>query len=143
MLSRKFIKSTVIASVAIGIIGMNLPAQAQTLRREGPPATDPIIAWAQQMAPRDEFFINSNEDVELIRFKTDRDNTVCVPRNTRLKRLDGEPQNYALKVMWGKKNKAIIKPGKCLSFDAKTIKVRVDGRMPQDVTLVGSIRTSK
>ncbi len=143
MLSRKLIKTTVIASVAIGIIGMSLPVQAQTLRREGPPASDPIIAWGQQMAPRDEFFINSDENVELIRFKTERDNTICVPRNTRLNHLEGKPQNYALKVMWGKNNKAIIKPGKCLSFDAKTIKIRVDGKMPQDVTLMGSIRTSK
>jgi|GEM_PF-1415613 len=143
MLSRNFIKSTIIASATIGVVAMVLPVQAQTLSQEGPPAYDPIIAWEQQMAPRDEFFINSKEDVELIRFKTERDNTICVPRNTRQNRLENKPQNYALKVMWDKKNVAVVKPGKCLSFDAKAVRVRVDGNMPDDVTLMGSIRTSK
>ncbi len=132
--------------ILAGIMGASMigagVAQAATLREEGPRPFDPVLSMAERMAPRNEFFLDSNEDVELIRFTTPRDNDLCVPRTTYDKSLQGRRQKNALKVTWDN-NTAVVKPGHCLSFDAKSVKVRPADPLGNDEELVGTIRTHK
>ncbi len=44
------------------------PAQAQKLVNTGLPPMDPVLAYAEQLAPQNTFFLNSSDDVEVVRF---------------------------------------------------------------------------
>jgi len=111
------------------------------LENEGLPPMDPIMALAQASAPSNEFFLNSQDDVELIRFTKPHDNTICVPR-VRSDWVDGRTQSIGVIVSFDNV-KATINPGNCLSFDAKSVRVKPAGQVPQDEDLVGTIRTTK
>ncbi len=67
------------ASTAL-IISVSAPLAAETLRTEGPPPDDPVMQWADALLPRNEFVLNSDQDVELIRYKTPRDIEICIGR---------------------------------------------------------------
>ncbi|MDQ0839307.1 hypothetical protein [Sphingomonas faeni] len=113
------------------------PAAAnQKLINEGVGPMDPILQYAEQMAPRNEFFLNSSDDVELVRFKQPHDLSICVARST-----DRRPnaQAYPISVAWDG-NVGTVTPGNCLTFDAQTVKVRPASRLPQDMELTGTIR---
>ena len=116
------------------------PANAQTFRSEGPLPEDPLIQYAEQIAPRNEFFINGDGDVEVIRFKTPRDLELCARRAHNSP--DGRIAGYPVKVTWDT-DSAVVMPGNCLAFDARRVTVSAASRLPEDVVLQGTFRVTK
>lgn len=130
------------SAIAVAVVaGLSASAQAEKMRTEGPPPSSALMQLGQFDAPRDEFFLNSDENVELIRFTSKRDNKICVPRVNH-DRIDAAKKEIPLKVMWDGNN-AIIQPGQCLSFDAKSVKVKPATALPEGVELLGTIHTNK
>lgn len=119
------------ASVAV-------PVAAQTMRTEGPQPDDPIMQWADQMLPRNEFVLNSDQDVELIRFKTPRDIEICIGRPDP-NAIGGTRKAVPVQVKWDN-DVGVIWPGNCLSFDAKQVKVKMAAPLPQDDELIGTFK---
>lgn len=134
-------KKTFLISIALASAFTTTAVMAAPkMEHEGLPPMDPVLAYAQQLAPRDSFFLNSDRDIELVRFSSMRDHTICVPRSAR--GVDAPRQNIGVKVSWDG-NEATVEPGHCFSFDAKKVSVTPAGPLPDDVDLVGTIRTSK
>lgn len=118
--------------------GLIAPAVAETARTEGPPPVDPIMEWADQLLPRNEFVLNSDQDVELVRFKTPRDIDICIARpdpNT----VFGTRKAVPVQVKWDN-DIGVIWPGNCLSLDAKSVKIRPASPLPNDAELNGAFR---
>lgn len=124
--------------LAIGLLAD--PASAQKLISEGFQPMDPILRISELSAPRNQFFINNDEDVELIRFKQVRDIELCAgaPREDAY----GKVRGYAIQATWGNET-AIIGPGNCFAFDAQQVKVRAASHVPQDIVLTGTVRVIK
>jgi len=123
---------TVMLTVASG------PVAAQTMRTEGPPSFDPLMQWADQLMPRNEFVLNSDKDIELIRYKTPRDIEICIARGNP-NSVSGTLKTVPVQVSWDN-DTGVIWPGNCLSFDAKSVKVRAAAPLPNDAELVGSFK---
>ncbi|MEZ5921759.1 MAG: hypothetical protein R3C60_10460 [Parvularculaceae bacterium] len=128
-------------AAAVVLLAAGAAAAKPSLENEGLPPMDPTLALAQATAPRNEFFLNSQTDVELIRFTRAHDNTICVPR-ARSDWADGRTQSVGVIATFDNV-KATINPGNCMSFDAKSVRVKPAGPIPQDEDLVGTIRTTK
>ncbi len=115
------------------------PAGAQKLISKGVPLSDPVLALGEEDAGPHQFFINNNDDVEVVRFKAVHGLEMCAgnghPTPT------GRVSGYAIKVSWDK-DTAIVQPGKCLTFEAKNVKVRAATPLPQDIALQGASRSS-
>ena len=116
------------------------PAGAQKLISKGPLASDPILAEGERYAGGNRFFINNNDDVEVVRFKTVHDMQMCAGRSHET--LDGRVRGYAIKVSWDE-DTAIIQPGNCLAFEAKNVKVRAASPLPANTELEGAFRILK
>lgn len=123
----------------VGACMVSAPAAAsQKLVNEGDALLDPLMQYAEQMAPRNEFFLNSSDDVELVRFKRPHDLAICVSRSTG--RAVGAPaRSYPISVTWDG-NVGVVTPGNCLTFDAQTVKVRPATRLPENMELTGTVR---
>lgn len=122
------------------LAGAVAPALARTTETEGPPPMDPFMQWAQQWIPSNQFVLNSQQDVELIRYKTPRDVDICVSRadpNT----VFGTKKAVPVQVMWDN-NAGMVWPGNCLSFDAKSVKIRPADPLPNNAELTGTFRVS-
>ncbi len=128
-----------IAATAAALLA-GVPACAQKLISEGAPPSDPVLEWSEQLAPRNRFFINNNEDVEVVRFKTPHDVELCAGAGHVT--AEGPIRGYALLATWDAQT-ATINPGNCLAFDARSVKVRAATNLPQDIVLTGSFRVVK
>lgn len=115
-------------------------ANAQVLRSRGVGPEDPVLQYAEQLAPKNQFFINNNEDVEIIRFKTPHDLELCAG----VSRADQRryPNGFPIMVSWDNQT-AVIAPGNCLAFDAMKVRVRAASHLPQDIELTGTFRVIK
>lgn len=116
------------------------PALAQQFVSKGPPPDDPVLQWAQQIAPRNQFFIDSDQNVEVIRFKTARDLELCAGLGH--DRPGFLTRGYPIKVSWDNQT-ALIAPGNCLAFDAARVSVSAGSHLPENVILTGTFRVTK
>jgi len=116
------------------------PAQAEQLISKGIPPDDPLVAWAQASAGRNHFFLNDEQDVEIIRFRAPRDVEICAGPPQRDD--DGRLHQFPIRVSWDTQT-AVISAGNCLSFDAQRVSVRSAATLPDDMTLEGTYRVSK
>ena len=122
------------------IAAMSTSVSAAQFRSEGIGPDDPIIALGEENAGRNHFFINNDEDVEVIRFKSPRDVEICA--GAPKKRRDGRVTQYPIKVTWDTQT-SVVQAGNCLSFDAQRVTVRAASSLPEDIVLEGSYRVSK
>lgn len=134
MTSRLQISSLLAAGAALAMLAV--PASAQQMRTEGPPAWSPVMQWADAMLPRNQFVLNNDRDVELVRFSSPRDVELCVARPDKAAGID---KSVSVQVTWDG-NKGTVTPGNCLSFDARSVKVKMLGQLPQNLDLMGSFR---
>ena len=117
------------------------PASAQTLVNSGAPPLDPVLAYGEQLAPHNTFFLNSSDDVEIVRFKRDHDLSICAAVPSR-DAIGAARRGYAIKVSWDQ-DVSIVMPGNCLSFEAQRVKVSPASRLPESVILTGTVRVLK
>lgn len=138
----KFKKMCLVACVAlvpvVGASSISSPASAEKLINEGFPPSDPIMQLAQEMAPRNKFFLNSSDDVELVRFKRLHDLELCAARPDP-DQVGSAKHGYPIMVTWDQ-DTGIIMPGNCLSFEAMRVKIRPASSLPQSVELTGTVR---
>jgi hypothetical protein len=108
------------------------PAMAQNLEGD---ARSPVERWGRQMAPPGTFWLDSNDDREIIRYTTPRDVRLCLPEPTTTER------GYPLRVTWDRTNTLVLYPGNCLFFDARQVTVRPASDLPRNVVLRGRVAT--
>lgn len=132
---RMILKAITVAAVSLGAVA---PLAAQTMRNEGLPPTDPVMQLAEADAPRNTFFLNNQQDVELIRFKRVHDIEICAGRADR-DAVGAVKRGYSITVSWDSEV-GVVMPGNCLTFDASRVKVKPTGSLPQDIELVGTVR---
>jgi len=116
------------------------PAQSAQFTSKGVGPDDPLIQEGEWEAGRNHFFINNNEDVEVIRFRSERDVQLCA--SAPKKHRDGRITQYPIKVTWDSQS-AVIQAGNCMSFEAQRVSVRAASALPQDIVLEGSYKVSK
>lgn len=112
------------------------PAAAQ--HTEGD-AVSAVSQWARRMAPPGTFWLDSNDDVELVRYTSSRDVQLCLPEP---KGVNAADRGYSLRISWDGANTAILRPGNCLFFDARAVKVKPASELPSGMVLKGRIETS-
>ena len=127
-----------LAAATAMLVGAAGPVAAETMRTEGPMPDDPVLQWADMMMPRNQFVLNSDQDVELVRYKTPRDIEICAARPDP-DSVDGTSKTVPLQVSWDN-DVGLIFPGNCLSFDAKQVKIRPASPLPADTELVGTVK---
>ncbi len=137
--ARGLSRATLLVATIASAMLLGTQANAQKAYDKFPP-NDPVLQWAEQDAGPNHFFINSDQDVEVIRYKTPRDIQLCASRG----RPDdsGVIKGYALKVSWDN-DTAIILPGNCFAFDAQAVKVRSATHVPDNTVLEGTFRVTK
>ena len=134
------VRATLFAGAALTLALAAAPAGAQKLTNTGIPVEDPLLEESEWDARPGQFFINNNEEVEVIRFKTVHDMQTCAGAAHRT--ADGRVRGYAIKVSWDAES-AVVQPGNCLAFDAKVVKVRAASPLPDDIILTGAIKVLK
>ena len=131
----KFFALAAASAILLGAAG---PAAAETMRTEGPMPSDPLMSWADQMLPRNEFALTSDQDIELVRFTTPRDIEICAARSNP-DSIDGNVNTVPIQVSWDS-DVGTIWPGNCLAFDAKQVKIKPAGPLPDNSELIGTVR---
>ncbi len=138
----KIITSTLLSMPAIALcFAASSATYSQEITMEGPPSGDPIIDYGNRMrrlAHPNEFVLTSDLDVELIRFTDPRDVEICIGRPDPNKVGDAK-KAVAVNVKWDDKS-SVIQPGNCMSFDAKTLKVKAAEPLPDDTEISGRFR---
>jgi hypothetical protein len=114
------------------------PVAAMRMTNEGPTPMDPLVAWSEQQAPHNTFYLNSSDDVELVRFKQSHALEICAAQPDQ-NAVGSARHGYPLKVSWAQQN-AVVTPGNCLHLDAQRMKVQPAAPLPQDVVLTGTVR---
>ena len=140
-IKRRAICIAIAVSTVTGALLSSAPASAQRLTNQGPPVDDPIEAYSEDTAPPNSFFLNSSDDVELIRFKRIHDLSLCVAR-ANLRDVDSARHAYPIKVSWDD-SVGVVTPGNCLAFDAQRVKVSPAASIPDGIVLTGTIRVLK
>lgn len=136
---RMILKTIAVAAVSATVpLWAAAPLAAQTMRNEGLPPSDPIMQMAEDDAPRNEFFLNNQQDVELIRFKRVHDIEICAGRPDP-DAIGSAKHGYAITVSWDS-DVGLIMPGNCLTFDAMRVKVKPASALPQSIELVGTVK---
>lgn len=111
------------------------PALAQQVEGD---ARTVLTQWGRMMAEPGTFWLDSNEDREVIRYTTPRDVRLCLPRP---QGVGAAGRGYPLLVTWDQTNTVTLFPGNCLFFDAKRVSVRPATNLPSGVTLQGHVET--
>lgn len=133
--------SAMLALVTAACVFWAPAASAQSFENKGPGPLDPIIGYGEALAPPNTFFLNTSDDVEVVRFKREHDLSVCAahpPRDT----VGAARRGYAIKISWDN-NVSVIMPGNCLSFEAQRVKVSPASSLPESVILTGTVRIMK
>lgn len=128
---RAAVAGAVISAAALAPIS----APAQHLEGD---TSDPIMRWGRMMAEPGTFWLDSNDDREIIRYTQPRDVRLCLPRP---KGVNSAEEGRAIKVTWDQVNTALLMPGNCLFFDAKRVKLKPAESLPSGVTLTGRVET--
>lgn len=132
------VRATLAVAATIVPASMAIGAAPQVMTNEGLPSEDPIMALAQQDQPRDAFTLNSNSDVELVRFKHDHLLSVCDAVAQR-DQIGAARHAYPLVISYDGV-RATVAPGSCFMFEAQQVHIRPGGDLPQNVVLTGTVK---
>jgi hypothetical protein len=124
--------------IAPALAAIAVPATAQNLTSEGPAAPDPIMQESEWNAAKNQFFVNSNEDRELISFSSPHNLQLCAA-NAHRTALGRRVRGYPIKVTYDAQS-TVVRPGSCSSFQAQRVTVAPASQLPQNVILSGMIR---
>lgn len=92
--------------------------------------------YARMNAAPGTFWLDGNEDREIIRYTSPRDVQLCLPRPSG---IGAAEQGYAVRVTWDGASEAILYPGNCLFFDASRVSLSPAEDIPDDVTIQGRV----
>ena len=124
--------------IATALIGTQ--ATAERLISKGPPPEDPLVLEGEWAAGPNHFFINSNENVELVRFKKPHQIEMCAKGSHA---AGGRAaRGYPISVQWNDQT-ATIAPGVCLHLEAAKVTVRAASTVPQSAALEGTVTIKK
>lgn len=129
-----FIKPAVLVASGVAL-ATAAPAAAQ--HTEGD-AISPVTQWGRQLAAPGTFWLDNNDDTELIRYTTPRDVRLCLPEP---RGVDAASRGYPLSITWDGANTAVLRPGNCLFFDARQVRVKPATALPRGVVLRGQVET--
>lgn len=111
------------------------PAIAQDVEGD---ANSSLVQWGRMMAEPGTFWLDSMDDTELIRYTTSRDVSLCLPEP---RGVNAAQQGIPLQITWDNQYSAVLRPGNCFFFDARTVKVKPAAPLPSGVTLSGRVQT--
>lgn len=121
------------AAAATAVLGLSSAANAAAVR-------DPVLRWSEMSAPPGTFFLNNQDDREVIHYTTPRDVRLCLPPAEETP--GGRPAaTVPLRVTWDGINGTLY-PGNCLFFDAKRVTVKPAAALPSNVVLRGTVETA-
>lgn len=112
-------------------------ASAQQVEGDALSATE---RWGRMRAEPGTFWLDGNEDREIIRYTTPRDVRLCLPR---AKGVGAADRAYPITVTWDGTTRATLYPGNCLFFDARQVVLKPATELPRGVTLTGQVETSR
>jgi hypothetical protein len=116
--------------IAPALAALAAPASAQKLVSKGLGPVDPIMQEAEWNAGPNQFFIDNNQDRELIRFKSPHNVELCAGAAHR--DADGSlDKSYPLKVTYDGQT-TIVAPASCSTFHAPRIRVASASPQPGD-----------
>lgn len=129
------------AVIGLAVAPIAASASAQAAQAEGGIENyAPVRPANQAMTLPGQFVLNSDHDVELVRFSRPHDMTVCLPSRMDVADRPGleGTEAYPVTVTWDN-DTAEIQPGNCLSFDAARLKVSPPPNMPKSAHVVGRL----
>lgn len=112
-------------------------AERPRLKHLGIPPTDELVAYGEWDAPPGTFFLNGPEDTEIASFRTPQRIEVCNAIQRRGYTLHPSPVSLALSWDGGTGS---VAPGNCLLIDARQLRVKAAGPIPEDIVLQGRVR---
>jgi hypothetical protein len=126
------------AAAAAGLVGLGA---CETMPNYVGPHTEGdaesrLVQHARMMAPPGTFWLDSNDDREIVRYTTPRDVSLCQGEGSIM------AEEIPIRVTWDGTNTAILYPGNCLYFDARQVVIRPAERLPPNVTLRGRVETA-
>lgn len=124
-----------LATATIALVTAPAPALAQDVEGD---ANSNLVQLGRYHSPDGTFWLDSNDDTELIRYTSARDVSLCLPKPGG---VDTADKGYPLRITWDNQWSTVLRPGNCFYFDAKTVKVRPAEPLPNNVTLEGRVRT--
>lgn len=127
---------TLMFAAASGLAFGAATANAQQVEGDALSATE---RWGRMRAEPGTFWLDSNDDREIIRYSTPRDVRLCLPQ---AKGVGAAQKAYPVTVTWDGTTRATLYPGNCLFFDARTVTLRPATDLPRGVTLSGQVETS-
>ena len=130
---RKILTGSAITGLAVALTAT--PAFAQDVDGD---ANSTLVQWGRMNAPPGSFWLDSNDDVEVIRYTTPRDVSLCLPEPSG---VFAAQQGYPLTISWDDTNTAVLRPGNCLFFDARVVRIKPTNPLPSGVTLSGRVQT--
>jgi hypothetical protein len=86
------------------------------------------------------FWLDSNEDREVVRYTTPRDVRLCLPEP---RGVNAPDRGYPLRITWDRTNSVILYPGNCMFFDARQVTVKPATDLPRGVVLRGQVETER
>lgn len=124
-------------SLLLSVVGvaMAAPLPVAAQQTEGG-ADSPVTQWGRRLAEPGTFWLDSMDDTELIRYTTPRDVRLCLPEP---RGVFAAQKGIPLRITWDGTNTAVLRPGNCLFFDARQVKVKPAAALPSGVTLSGSV----
>ena len=134
------LRSALFIATLIATAFAGAPATAQHLISRGPPPDDSLVLEGEWDAGPNHFFINSNDDVELIRFKKPHQMEMCAKGPHAA--AGSAARGYPISVKWNDQT-ATIAPGDCMHLDAAKVTVRAASALPQSVVLEGTLTIKK
>ena len=131
MLGRNILGAAICGSAAL----LAAPVIAQDVEGD---ANSPVVQWGRMLSEPGSFWLDSNDDVEVIRYTSSRDVSLCLPEPTG---VYAAQQGYPLTITWDETNTAVLRPGNCLFFDARVVRLKPTNPLPTGVTLSGRVQT--
>lgn len=131
-------KPTCIAGACVAALSVAIAAPAAAQHVEGDARTL-VERWGRSLAPAGTFWLDSNEDREIIRYTTPRDVRLCLPEPGGVNAPD---KGFPLRVTWDQTNVVTLYPGNCLFFDARQVTVKPASELPRGVVLRGRVEAS-
>lgn len=122
-----------VTGVAAGVIGMAVAGAAFAQ-----PAS-PVVRWAQMTSGPGEFYLNSQEEREVVRYTTPRDVRLCLPMGD--PGVGRDVPETPLRVAWDG-SEVVLHPGNCLFFDARRVMVSPAAALPQGAVIHGMVETA-
>lgn len=134
------VRPTAISLMFAAASALTLGATATQAQQVEGDAISPTERWARSRAEPGTFWLDSNDDREIIRYSTPRDVRLCLPP---AKGVGSAEKAYPITVTWDGTTRATLYPGNCLFFDARRVTLKPAADLPRGVTLTGQVETSR